>query len=130
MRAWRGYAAALPGLALLATGPAGATDIDPYWLGSIPAEYHGSWNSRPNGCRPLAGRYRLRIAANAIEAGGDRFETVNIGWNEGGGIGVVSRYVGPAKSWTRVDFFKLSADGSTLSNDHARRTIVRTRCPA
>ena len=123
------HATALLGLILLAPGPAAAIDVDPYWLDSIPAEYHGSWNRAPGTCAPFTGRYRLTISANEIVAGGDRFRPEYIRWHEEGGISLVSRYVGPAAPWTRVDYLTVSPDGRVLTGEHARKTIVRTRCP-
>jgi hypothetical protein len=121
--------AALLGLVLLVPGHAAATDVDPYWLESIPAEYRGEWNLASGRCAPSTGRYRMRIEANEIQVGGDRFRTVNIGWSEEGGIGVVSDYVGPPRPWTRVDHLTVSRDGATLTDSHAGRTIVRKKCP-
>jgi hypothetical protein len=124
----RRSAPAFLGLALLTPGIAAATDVDAYQLETVRAEYRGSWNRAPGDCAPLSGRYRLPIAANEIEAGGDHFRSISIASDEGGGIGIVSRHAGPARIWTRVDGLKLSADGGTLTDDHAGRIVVRTRC--
>ena len=114
--------------ALAAPAAVGAIDVDPYWLEKIPAEYHGRWNVAAGPCAPFAGRFRLEVAAKRLTVGRDSFVPQYVRWHEEGGISVVSRYAGPARPWTRVDYFVLSTDRRTLTDEHARRKIVRRRC--
>ena len=114
-------------LSLLLCAPAGADEYDLDRLEEIPAEYRGRWNSDAAACRPFAGRRRLEIGAREISVGGDRFRADYI-WMEEDGITVISDYVGPAASWTRIDRFRLADGERRLVDEHARRTIVRIRC--
>ncbi|HEU0097706.1 MAG TPA: hypothetical protein VFQ67_02925 [Allosphingosinicella sp.] len=115
--------------ALFYSAPATADDIDLDYLGAIPAEYHGRWNSDPALCARFTGRYRLQIAANRLDVAGDRFKTEYIASQEDGGIFVSSRYVGPARPWDRSETYNLAEGGKVLINRHAGRVIRRYRCP-
>ena len=115
--------------ALAFATPGSAEQIDLSYLGAIPAEYHGRWNSDPRLCARFSGRYRLQIAVDRLEVAGDSFRTHYIASQEDGGIYVGSRYVGPAKPWERSETYNLAEGGKVLINRHAGRVIRRYRCP-
>ena len=115
--------------ALGCAAPGAGEEIDLDWLGEIPKEYHGRWNTDPRSCTPFTGRYRLEIGANRIVAGGDPFQTQYLARQEDGGVYSGSKYVGPARPWDRSETFNLAQGGKVLINRHAGRVIRRYRCP-
>lgn len=115
--------------ALAVAAPAAADDIDLYYLGAIPEEYHGRWNSDPRLCARFTGRHRLQIGANQLNVAGDMFKTQYISSQEDGGVYVGSKYVGPATPWDRSETYNLAEGGKVLINRHAGRVIRRYRCP-
>jgi hypothetical protein len=112
---------------VLLTSQAGAEEYDLDRIAEIPIEYRGRWNSAGATCNPFDGRYRLEIGAGHIVVGGDRFRADHI-WTRENGITVISDYVGPARLWTRVDYFRLTEGGRVLLDDHAGRTVARNSC--
>lgn len=116
-------------LALAAGAPAAAETIELDYLSAIPEEYRGRWNSDPRLCARFTGRYRLQIAANRLNVAGDMFRTEYIASQEDGGVYVGSKYVGPARPWSRSETYNLAEGGKTLINRHAGRVIRRYRCP-
>jgi hypothetical protein len=120
-------ARALAALAIAGAAPAGAIDVDPYWLAEVPAEYRGRWNVDASACSPFQGRQRLVIEPRRIQVGGDSFRISYVGWRPEGGIVMSSEY-GPAKSWKRTDFFALEKGGQVLAGGRALAPVRRVRC--
>ncbi len=114
-------------LSLLLCAPAAADEYDLDRLEEVPVEYRGRWNGDAAACRSFTGRLRLEIGAREIRVGGDQFRADHI-WMEEDGITVISDYVGPARSWTRIDRFRLADGGHRLVDEHAGRTMIRSRC--
>ncbi|HEX8240587.1 MAG TPA: hypothetical protein VF574_12680 [Allosphingosinicella sp.] len=109
--------------------PAGATDIDPYWLSEVPSEYLGRWNVNAKACTPFDGRQRLVIEPNRLGVGGDLFRISYVGWSQEGGIVISSEYAGTAKpSWKRTDFFRIEKGGQVLLAGAITRPTRRVRC--
>lgn len=108
---------------------AAATDVDPYYLPAVPSEYLGRWNVDARSCAAFSGRHRLVLHPKGMIVGGDSFRASYVGFSpHGEGIVISSDYVGPAKSWSRTDFFRLEKGGAVLVGGRWAKPTRRVRC--
>ena len=103
----------------------GDDDADDVAERSIPARFHGEWNSDAAGCGSGSNDSRLVIAADTIrfyESSGP-VQSASVDDNE---LTVVARLTGEGETRDATYRFRLSADGGTLTD--ADSGLARQRC--